>query len=294
MAGSGNGNSEVETNVGIPSNEEIINSLASELEKSVIKDVSAEEVDSKQSDTLKTSNEGTDENDVLNRVQSDNDDNLEFHDSVDDVSDIKSDKSDDYIDEVLLKDLEVGYSEEDKKRLQKEATEHKLKGNEQFKNGEYSESCKTYTQALRICPLAFDKDRAMLYSNRAAAKMKLDQKEGAIEDCTKAVELDDRYLKAYFRRAQLYEATDKLDEALADYKKIIELDPLHRDALYATKRLPDQIQERNEKLKAEMLGKLKELGNMVLRPFGLSTDNFQMVQDPNSGGYSINFKQNQP
>ncbi|XP_075222065.1 tetratricopeptide repeat protein 1-like [Lycorma delicatula] len=201
-------------------------------------------------------------------------------------------EDDDFIDEEHLKDLEFDYSEEDKETYKNEAEDLKNVGNNHFKTGEFKEAALNYTKALRICPFAFSKNRAVLYANRGAAKVKLGLNESAIEDCTKAVELDPQYLKAYLRRAQLYEQTDKLDEALADYNKILEIDPLHRDALFASKRLPEQINERNERLKSEMFGKLKDLGNMFLKPFGLSTNNFQMVQDPNTGGYSINFTQN--
>ena len=59
------------------------------------------------------------------------------------------------------------------KKLRKEAQIYKSRGNDQFKVGGYQESAKSYTLGLRTCPLAFDKDRAVMYSNRAAAKVKL-------------------------------------------------------------------------------------------------------------------------
>ncbi|CCF40298.1 hypothetical protein CH063_10905 [Colletotrichum higginsianum] len=57
--------------------------------------------------------------------------------------------------------------------------------------------------------------------------------------------------------------------------------------------LPPRTKAAQEAETAEMWGKLKDLGNGILKPFGLSTDNFQMVKDEKTGGYSMNFNQGQ-
>jgi hypothetical protein len=53
--------------------------------------------------------------------------------------------------------------------------------------------------------------------------------------------------------------------------------------------IPPRLEEAKQNEMAEMMGKLKGLGNTILKPFGLSTDNFQFVKDENTGGYSMNF-----
>lgn len=55
--------------------------------------------------------------------------------------------------------------------------------------------------------------------------------------------------------------------------------------------LPPRIQEAKDKEMGDMLGKLKEVGNGLLKPFGLSTDMFNMVKDEKTGGYSMNINQ---
>ena len=104
-----------------------------------------------------------------------------------------------------------------------------------------------------------------------------------------ALELDTDNVKARIRRAKLNELLENLEDALADYKILSERDRTIPGVVEACIRLPPLIEERNEKLKTEMFSKLKDLGNLVLKPFGLSTDNFKMDPQP-SGGYSMKFE----
>ncbi|KAH8359049.1 hypothetical protein KR093_004080 [Drosophila rubida] len=193
-----------------------------------------------------------------------------------------------------LQAQEKGLSAEALEANKEKAAQLKLEGNELFKNEEALRAVEVYTEALNICPSTNSKERAVLFGNRAAAKMKLSSNKSAIDDCTKAIELYPQYVRALIRQVyiRLYEGEDRLDEALTDYKSVYEIDPGQREARDAQVRLPPLINERNEKLKTEMMSSLKDLGNMILKPFGLSTSNFQMQQDPNSGSYSINFNQN--
>jgi hypothetical protein len=75
-----------------------------------------------------------------------------------------------------------------------------------------------------------------------------------------------------------------------DYRKVLELEPQNVEAQLAVDRLPRRIEEVQTREKEELLSQLKSIGNKILGKFGLSTENFKMQRDPNSGSYSINFQ----
>lgn len=86
-----------------------------------------------------------------------------------------------------------------------------------------------------------------------------------------------------------------LSSALADYQLLStppyfnSLPPSDQKTVrQALVSLPPQIEKAKETEVGEMMGKLKDLGNGILKPFGLSTDMFKMQQGE-GGGYSLNF-----
>jgi tetratricopeptide (TPR) repeat protein len=105
--------------------------------------------------------------------------------------------------------------------------------------------------------------------------------------------------KALLRRAKARHQIggwSSLQGSLEDYQALSkpphQLSSLdHKAVQAALRKLPAQLDEAKNTEMADMMGKLKQLGNGILKPFGLSTENFQFTKDEKSGGYSMNFNQ---
>lgn len=103
--------------------------------------------------------------------------------------------------------------------------------------------------------------------------------------------------KALMRRARAKSELggwSNLEAALEDYKALSSMPNLsatdRRIVQAQLRSIPTLAKAAQEKETAEMWGKLKDLGNGLLKPFGMSTDNFQMIKDEKTGGYSMNFQ----
>ncbi|KAF9889577.1 hypothetical protein FE257_007085 [Aspergillus nanangensis] len=149
-----------------------------------------------------------------------------------------------------------------------------------------------------------DKQREPEGKENAVVEITGDDEEAEQEELQRLQNLDEKKAdvmriraKALMRRARAKSQQGgwgSLQGAEEDYKTLATMDNLPPDdkrvVQKALRELPPKINEAREKEMGEMMGKLKDLGNGILNPFGLSTDNFKFTQDPKTGGYSMNFQ----
>lgn len=107
--------------------------------------------------------------------------------------------SNDLIDDESQKDFEKDQTEEEREIARLKSIELKEQGNDEFRKGNFEKSVEIYTMALRKCPVACANERSVLYGNRALSKIKLDLKPAAIDDCSKAIEFNSKYVKVLLR-----------------------------------------------------------------------------------------------
>ncbi|VAH01747.1 unnamed protein product [Triticum turgidum subsp. durum] len=99
-----------------------------------------------------------------------------------------------------------------------DATSEKEQGNEYFKQKKFAEAVECYSRSIALSPTA------VAFANRAMAYLKLRRFEAAENDCTEALNLDDRYVKAYSRRITARKGLGKLKEAMDDAEFAVSVD----------------------------------------------------------------------
>ncbi len=107
------------------------------------------------------------------------------------------------------------------------------RGDELFRSGDYKLACAQYASCLTIDGEGAVPDpdgenaggrlHAVLHCNRAASLMAVKRFDDAVKDCTAALHIHARYMKAMLRRGRCYWRLERHDEAIEEYKKWLEL-----------------------------------------------------------------------
>ncbi|KAF8725573.1 hypothetical protein HU200_020107 [Digitaria exilis] len=118
------------------------------------------------------------------------------------------------------------------------AEELKLKANEAFKANKFSQAIELYSHAIEL-----NTSNAVYWANRAFAHTKLEEYGSAVQDATKAIEIDPRYSKGYYRRGAAYLAMGKFKEALKDFQQVKKICPNDPDATRKLKECEKAVQK---------------------------------------------------
>lgn len=84
-----------------------------------------------------------------------------------------------------------------------------------FVDKKYTEAIALYSEAIDCNP-----SNPVYYCNRSFAYLNIDWFGRALTDATTAIELDPKYVKAYYRRAAAHAALGRFKLALRDYEAV--------------------------------------------------------------------------
>jgi len=122
---------------------------------------------------------------------------------------------------------------EEREKLRRTKTEREI-ADTMFTNAEYRQAAQRYSECLAIdsgslhnasgCRL-----HAILHCNRAACFMAVRKHRDAMNECTAALRIYPRYLKALLRRARCYNRMERTREAISDYNHWLEIVKLGRE-----------------------------------------------------------------
>jgi tetratricopeptide (TPR) repeat protein len=102
---------------------------------------------------------------------------------------------------------------------------HHARGRTRQKLGDFSGALADFNITIASKP------QATVYDDRAQTHRCLGDRAAALTDADRAIELNPKFINAYFRRGLIYTELGNLELALTNYSMTLELDPQHLNAL---------------------------------------------------------------
>ena len=118
----------------------------------------------------------------------------------------------------------------------------KKKGNQYYNSQNFHDSITAYSEALDKCE--DDRQRSILFKNRAAAYLKVCNFKLALADSDSALLISPGDVKALYRRSQALEGEGRLTEALDSVKMVLRIDATNKEALACARRFTETIQKK--------------------------------------------------
>jgi len=140
-----------------------------------------------------------------------------------------------------------------------------------FKSQQFKKAIELYGEAIDLCPTDNDAYRAKLFFNRAVANSKLRNHEECVGDCTKALDLDKDYTKAYLRRASsnlMVGGERECEAAIRDYEsaqKLMRTEEEQRDIAKKIQSAKVQLKRAKRKDMYKILGVSKDATEAEIR-----------------------------